>query len=195
MVIFIYRRRSLYSFFYDKSESCNKYQKQFNELIILSYLQKLCTCRGCGFHKKLVSQVLKSKSTGTSRMISAAAEGCHVAYSGEFVGTVYCTCGQWNTTNINCELIRQSWIGHQDQIAETVNFTLTSDRFKNWRKSNLSGSFNSFHKASKQCWQQVFAYDTQTPLPLHVQKCWVFWLLETDYIEMNFSSNLLAKCL
>ena len=41
-----------------------------------------------------------SVSTGPSRMFSVLTEGCHVGYSWEFVGTVYCTYGQSNTTNV-----------------------------------------------------------------------------------------------
>ena len=41
----------------------------------------------------------RSVSTGPSRMFSVLTEGCHVSYSWEFVGTVYCTYGQSNTTN------------------------------------------------------------------------------------------------
>ena len=41
----------------------------------------------------------RSVSTGPSRMLSVLTEGCHVGYSREFVGTVYCTDGQSNTTN------------------------------------------------------------------------------------------------
>ena len=41
----------------------------------------------------------RSVSTGPSRMFSVLTEGCHVGYSREFVGTVYCTYGQSNTTN------------------------------------------------------------------------------------------------
>ena len=37
--------------------------------------------------------------TGPSRMFSVLTEGCHVGYFREFVGTVYCTYGQSNTTN------------------------------------------------------------------------------------------------
>ena len=33
----------------------------------------------------------RSVSTGPSRMFSVPTEGCHVGYSREFVGTVYCT--------------------------------------------------------------------------------------------------------
>ena len=36
----------------------------------------------------------RSVSTAPSRMFSVATEGCHVGYSREFVGTVYCTYGQ-----------------------------------------------------------------------------------------------------
>ena len=35
----------------------------------------------------------RSVSTGASRMFSVLTEGCHVGYSREFVGTVYCTYG------------------------------------------------------------------------------------------------------
>ena len=37
-------------------------------------------------------------STGPSRMFSVLMEGCHVGYSREFIGWVYCTCGQLNMT-------------------------------------------------------------------------------------------------
>ena len=33
-------------------------------------------------------------------MFSVFREGCHVGFSREFVGTVYCTYGQLNTTNV-----------------------------------------------------------------------------------------------
>ena len=46
----------------------------------------------------------RSVSTGPSRMFSVLTEGCHVGYSREFVGTVYCTYGQSNTP-INSKLL------------------------------------------------------------------------------------------
>ena len=42
----------------------------------------------------------RSVSTGPSRMFSLFTDGCHVAYSRESVGTVCCTYGQSNTTNV-----------------------------------------------------------------------------------------------
>ena len=42
----------------------------------------------------------RSVSTGPSRMFSILTEGCHVGDSREFVGTVCCTYGQSNTTNV-----------------------------------------------------------------------------------------------
>ena len=42
----------------------------------------------------------RSVSTEPSRMFSVLTEGCHVGYSREFVGTVYCPYGQSNTTNV-----------------------------------------------------------------------------------------------
>ena len=36
-------------------------------------------------------------------MFSVLTEGCHVGYSREFVGTVYCTYGQSNTTIGRCQ--------------------------------------------------------------------------------------------
>ena len=50
----------------------------------------------------------RSVSTGPSRMFSVLTEGCHVGYSREFVGTVYCTYGQSNTTNV-CHSSRISY--------------------------------------------------------------------------------------
>ena len=44
----------------------------------------------------------RSVSTGRSRMFSVLTKGCHVGYSREFVGTVYCTYGQSNTTFDSC---------------------------------------------------------------------------------------------
>ena len=42
----------------------------------------------------------RSVSTGSSQMFSVLTEGCHVGYSREFAGTVYCTYGQSNTANV-----------------------------------------------------------------------------------------------
>ena len=49
-----------------------------------------------------------SVSTGPSRMFAVLTEVCHLVYSREFVGTVYCTYGQSNTINI-CD---QSAVGY-----------------------------------------------------------------------------------
>ena len=49
----------------------------------------------------------RSISTGLSRMFSILTEGCHMSYSREFVGTVYYTYGQSNTTlvsNAGCQM-------------------------------------------------------------------------------------------
>ena len=55
----------------------------------------------------------RSVSTGPSRIFSVLKEGCHVDYSREFVGTVYCTYGQSNTTIMSHLLkfsLKDSWM-------------------------------------------------------------------------------------
>ena len=48
----------------------------------------------------------RAVSTGSSRMFSVFTEGCHVGYYWEFVGRVYCTHGQSNTTIVRLFIIK-----------------------------------------------------------------------------------------
>ena len=66
-------------------------------------------------------------STGPSRMFSILTEGCHVGYSLEFVGTVYCT--------YRYSRIRPMMTVYRLAILRPVSYVITS-RGRCWKKLN-----------------------------------------------------------
>ena len=76
----------------------------------------------------------RSVSTRPSQVFSVFTEGCHVGYSREFVGTVYCTYGQSNTTIYCYHRGRQFYHYKRRQFhslqprARLISFTVKSSR-------------------------------------------------------------------